>query len=400
HNNYPADGTEQMGKAAASFIGAKKDVVRSDDPNDHAEFGVVDPEDETAAKDTRGRRVTIKDASGTALVDVIIGKDLPDREGFKFLRYPGENRVYAAQIDPQVSTQFTDWIEDDLLHMESDDIVAVMSNSYSVVETTDPDTGQPMASLENDQPFYFEQVETGEFENDGSPKLEWNLAAPPVFGPDGKRIDPEVYAQMAASVPEGEAPLPPLPEAEAPPEGKELNPTKVKQIVGAADRMKIVGVRPQPQQLSALDLLSKGFFVGGEPPAQRLFGNEGEVRLYAKDGVVYTLYFGEVTYAAGEALTAGNGEAEDEQAGDTGGEDGGESDANRQANRYMFVAVGYDPRRDENAGEPPTEGELRGAQRAEALAERFNRWYYVIPDSSFTQVHKVPDDFWRDLKAE
>jgi hypothetical protein len=32
HNNYPADGTEQMGKAAASFIGAEKDFIRSDDP--------------------------------------------------------------------------------------------------------------------------------------------------------------------------------------------------------------------------------------------------------------------------------------------------------------------------------------------------------------------------------
>src|SRR5690606_24337959 len=138
---------------------------------------------------TRGRRVTIKDASGTTLVDVIIGKDVPDREGFKFLRYPGENRVYAAEIAPQVSTSFTDWIEDDLLKMESDDIVAVLSNSYSVVETTDPNTGEQRITLEQDDPHYFELFDYPAIGPDGTSEPEWAPAAPPVFGPDGQRVD-------------------------------------------------------------------------------------------------------------------------------------------------------------------------------------------------------------------
>ncbi|HRI09360.1 MAG TPA: hypothetical protein PKW35_16175, partial [Nannocystaceae bacterium] len=40
HNDYPADGTERMGKAAASFIDVRRDVVRSDRAEDHAAFGV------------------------------------------------------------------------------------------------------------------------------------------------------------------------------------------------------------------------------------------------------------------------------------------------------------------------------------------------------------------------
>jgi hypothetical protein len=376
HNNYPADGTEQMGKAAASFIGAKKDVVRSDDPAEHAEFGVVDPEDPGAEKDSRGRRVTIKDASGTVLADVIIGKDVPERQGFKFLRYPGEDRVYAVEIDPQVSTKFTDWIEDDLLKMESDDIVAVLSNSYSVVEKVDEESGEKRATLENDNPYYFELIDSPAIGEDGSSATEWTLAAPPVFGPDGQPIDPETW--------EGEEPLP---GAQIPPEGQELNPTKVKQIVGAADRLKIVGVRPRAQRLDPYEMKSKGFFLVGEPPRLSLLGNEGEVHLISNDGVVYTLFFGEVTYATGEALTAGG---EDEQP--------EEKDENARANRYMFVNVSYDPRRDQSAGEPPVEGELHGQERAKMLAERFERWYYVIPDSSFVQVHKQPDDFWREVK--
>jgi hypothetical protein len=375
HNNYPADGTEQMGKAAASFIGVKKDVVRSDDPKDHAEFGVADPEDDTAAKGARGRRVTIKDASGTVLVDVIIGKDVPEREGFKFMRYPGENRVYAVEITPEVSTNFTDWIEDDLLKMESDDIVAVLSNSYSVIETTDPATGNPRTTLENDKPFYFEMFESPAIGEDGTSEPEWALAAPPVWGPDGQEIDPATYV--------GEQPLP---TAMTPPEGKELNPTRVKQIVGASDRIKIVGVRPRAAQLDPYEMKAKGFFLVGEPPRLSLLGNEGEVHLISKDGVIYTLFFGEVTYASGEALTAGGEDEMPEEKGE-----------NASANRYMFVNVSYDPRRDQTASEPPLGGELRGKARADMLAERFERWYYVIPDSSFVQIHKVPDDFWKDM---
>jgi hypothetical protein len=321
--------------------------------------------------------VTIKDASGTVLVDVIIGKDVPERDGFKFMRYPGENRMYAVAITPEVSTNFTDWIEDDLLLMESDDIVAVLSNSYSVIEATDPATGQPRTTLENDNPFYFELFESPAIGEDGMSQPEWTLAAPPVWGPDGREIDPATYAGAE-----------PLPQAMTPPEGKELNATRVKQIVGASDRVKIVGVRPRAAQLDPFDMKAKGFFLVGEPPRLSLLGNEGEVHLISNDGVIYTLFFGEVTYASGEALTAGSpgvDEMPEEKA------------ENASANRYMFVNVSYDPRRDQAASEPPLGTELRGKARADMLAERFERWYYVIPDSSFVQIHKVPDDFWKDV---
>ncbi|MCA9683100.1 MAG: hypothetical protein KC457_12950, partial [Myxococcales bacterium] len=96
-------------------------------------------------------------------------------------------------------------------------------------------------------------------------------------------------------------------------------------------------------------------------------------------------------YATGEALSAGS---------ELGEETGDEEGDNARANRYMFVNVGYDPARDQGVSDASMPGELRGKERADALNERFREWYYVIPDSSFSQVHKTPDDFWRDLKAE
>lgn len=370
HNNYPADGTERMGKAAASFLGAAKDVVRSDNPDDHAKFGVLDPEVSSAEESGRGRRVTISDASGKALVDVIVGSDVPDRQGFKFVRYPGEDRVYASKLAPEISTQFTDWIEEDLLYLNQDEIVAVLSNSYSVDEQS--------GTVTDDNPMYFELDSSPAVGEDGQPVSEWRVAAPPVFGPDGQRIDPETYTGQAV-----------LPAAAEIPEGKQLNASKLKQMLGAADRLKIVGVRPQPKQLNRIDLLSKGFFVAGDASSPRLFGNEGDLTLYARDGVIYKLYFGEVTYAQGEQLTAGGAEDAGEGEGPAEGE-------NARANRYMFVTVGYDPRFDQDSEDPPAEGEVRGKARADQLAERFDRWFYVIPDSSFTQLHKLPEDFWKD----
>jgi hypothetical protein len=207
------------------------------------------------------------------------------------------------------------------------------------------------------------------------------LSAPPVFGPDGARIDPATW--------EGEEPLP---QPATPPEGKELNPTKVKQIVGASDRMKIVGVRPRSARLDPFEMKSKGFFLVGEPPRLSLLGNEGEVHLISNDGVIYTLFFGEVTYATGEALSAGGEEVDPDAEGEEPAAD------SSRANRYMFVNVSYDARRDQSPGAPSVDGAPRGEARAQMLAERFERWYYVIQDSSFVQVHKVPDDFWRDLK--
>lgn len=376
HNGYPADGTEQMGKAAASFIGAKKDVIRSDDPKDHAEFGVVDPEDPSAAEGARGRRVTIENAGGIRVVDVIVGKDVPDRAGYKFVRYPGQNRVYAVALDPQVSTNFTEWIEDDLLHLEADDVAAVLSNSYTAEERVDLAQGKVDVVTLNEEPVYFERP-LGDPAGPG----EWAIAAPAVFGPDGARIDPATWA--------GDVPLP---AAHPVPEGKVFNQTAVKQIVGAADRMKIVGVRPRSPEFDPAEMRGKGFFLKPEPGAPgdpgvrySLVGEQGQVTLFCKDGVVYTLFFGEVTYATGEALSAG-GEGEDAAA---------KSDDAR-ANRYMFVNVSYDPRRDQTRDEPPREGEPRGAARAEQLSQRFASWYYVIQDLSFVQVHKLPSEFFKD----
>lgn len=340
HNDYPADGTERMGKAAASFIDVKKDVYRGDRAEDHAKFGVEDPADPNAKE--RGQRFTIKDASGTALVDVIVGKKVEEKEGYRYVRLPDQKRVYAAKLEVDVSTNFTDWIEKDLLKLEQDQVVQFMSDAYKVDEATAKVTGS--------DPLLIKKDAAGEGDN-------WLLA-----------------------------------EGITAPEGKELDSFKVRQAIGGLDRLQIVGVRPRPpafsDQMLIQQMQAKGFFFAIGGGQARLYGNEGEVKAICDDGVVYNLYFGEVTLDSGLALTAGVAEP-------AAPKPEGTEEAKTEANRYMFVDVYYDATLDTKStgGDPES---AAGAKRAKELAGRFSKWFYVISDASFKQIRKDKAEFFRD----
>jgi hypothetical protein len=186
-------------------------------------------------------------------------------------------------------------------------------------------------------------------------------------------------------------------------------------LLGAIDELSIVGVRPKPAGLSAslrradaevgisqsdvLSLQDKGFYFTRDGS---LVSNEGELELETKEGVVYTLRFGEILYGTGEAVTAGGAETSDESAGP------GE-------NRYLFMSTSFDesqfpePRKPSNRdfeGKPDeelTDADKRNKERAEAhdkwaedvqkgkelsdaLNARFADWYYVISADSFDKM--------------
>lgn len=397
HNDYPADGTERMGKAAASFIDVQKDIYYGDNPADHAEFGVLDPSQSEGEGDEKGQRITIKDASGGTLVDVIVGKSIPDKEGMYYVRYPDQNRVYGAKLELDISTTFGDWIEKDLLHIERDDVVQVRYTPYTVDETQGRVVGVTDSVIATKQK------------------------------PEGGGADTWVAA------PEMNLPA-----------GKELDSMKVRQMVTSMDNLKIVGVRPQPAQLTLPSLQSKGFFVTQDG---KLMGNEGEISAVTDDGLVFTLYFGEVTFESGIALTAGSpsesGDAnegeEDAPKGEEKADEPEEPAAKDEkkegeASRYMFVQVRYEPSLDKTLGsaepeadaakpEDGTEGQeadaaekaesaeadtegsdeasmREGAERAKKLRERFDKWFYVISEQSFEQIHKPREELIKDAKKD
>ena len=91
HHDYPADGKDRLAQTAAGIMLLEKDDFRSENVADHAALGVVDPLDEGEVSLVgRGRRVTVKASGDRALADLIIGRQVEDREGAYFVRVPGQ----------------------------------------------------------------------------------------------------------------------------------------------------------------------------------------------------------------------------------------------------------------------------------------------------------------------
>jgi len=345
HHDYPADGKDRLAKTAAGVIGIKKDDFRSDNAADHEALGVVDPLDESAAGlSGRGKRVTLRGAGGEVLADFIVGKQPEGRTGYRFVRIPGQKRVYAAKMDIDLSTRFEDWIEKDLLQVGRDDLAQIVVMDYSIDEYT----GR------------LDQRDVLELDRDGS---TWKAD------------------HMGAD--------------------REVDSTRLNTLLSALDNLRIVGVRKKPAGLSATlartadasitqadvrSLQTRGYYFTRDG---RLVSNEGEVRAVTKDGVEYTLRFGELVYGRGEAVTAG-----EEGASDSG--EGGERGPGE--NRYLFITTDFDPK----ALHEPAKGSDAHAdwekkvkeakEKVDALNKRFADWYYVIPADSFENLRVTRRD--------
>ena len=374
HHDYPADGKERLANTAAGIIAVTKDDFRSDNVTDHESFGVIDPLDENLGTlRGRGRRVTFKGSSEQILADLIIGDAVEGRPGLRFVRVPDQNRVYAANTDIDISTRFNDWIETNLLEVERDDVKHVVLNEYQVDERT------------------------GLVRRRGEFIVDW--------------VEQDVWT------------------ANDVPAGLEVDSVQMNLLVGGIMGLDIVGVRPKPEGLSGdlrqafqersitqadiQTLQSRGFY-----PTQSgdILSNEGELLVLTDEGVLYTLRFGEILYGSGNAVSIGDETSDDEDVG------AGE-------NRYVLINAEFDP---EGLSEPPQpsrrdfEGKSEdqwtdadrenkrladlhgqwqrrtetGRQRAEELADRFAKWYYVVSAGSYNRVHKNRDDLLKEIEAE
>jgi hypothetical protein len=360
HHDYPADGKDRLAKTAAGVIAAKKDDFRSNNVADHEACGVIDPLDETVTTlKGRGKRVTIKDESDQVLADLVVGKEVEDRTGLRFVRVPGQKRVYVTGTEIDISTKFADWIEPDLLKLERDDIARVTLKDYSI----------------NERFRSVEQRDTLVLNKDGD---EW------------------AANRMSSR--------------------QEVDSIKMSDLLKAIDDLSIVGVRPKPAGLSTdlkraedsvpisqaniLSLQSKGYYFTRDGS---LLSNEGELEILTLNGVRYLLRFGEVLYGTGDAVTAGSETSDEKETGP------GE-------NRYLFITAAFDdslisePRKPANTDfenkpeEEWSDGDRQNKERkekfdeweqkiedgtkfAEELNARFADWYYVISADSFDKIH-------------
>ena len=376
HHNYPADAKERLSKTAGGVMDLTKDKIASDRPEDYEALGVIDPLDLKGPLKGRGKRVTLRDKSERVLAEFIIGNEVRERPGQRYVRIPSQKRTYGVNVKAELSTKFADWIETNLLKLDASHIRSVTFDSHKV----DPEQMQIIAG---------EKLSIDRKDSAGT----WNLSVP----------------------------VPP---------GQELNSDKLSTLTSALADLKIVGVRPKPAGLgrelklsSSNDvkptteeelrsLVNRGFY----PTKNGLYSNQGDVVVKTDEGAVYTLRFGEVNFSTGEALESG------------GKDEAKTKDAAKKAegateNRYLMVTVSFDPSLltepekpkdelfipDDPFWKPDTDPkraeELKAAKekadrekadhdkkladaekKVKDLSNRFADWYYVTPGDSFRSI--------------
>ncbi len=349
-SNHPADAKERLAKTASAMIGLRKDDVRSDNPKDHELYGVVDPTDSAEGAAGRGARITMSDASGRVLADLVFGKPVKEKQGFRYVRLPGQKRVYECKVTYEISAKFSDWVETDLLQASSSQLKKLELNTYAVDEEAGILKDQDEQTLDKDA------------------QGQWQLKA------------------LAA--------------------GEELKKESVDEITSALDELKIVDVLRKPDALAKVfrseaakvtaaelrDLRARGFYVA----QGRIYANEGEILAHADDGVVYRLWFGEVVSDADEGKEAGKESRYllIQTAFDP--EQFPEIAAPREAKEDGTPKTDEEKKRDqEEYDQKKKERESKveaGKKREKGLAARFADWYYVISADSFKKLRKTKAD--------
>ncbi|MCA9082909.1 MAG: DUF4340 domain-containing protein [Planctomycetaceae bacterium] len=324
HHDYPAEAADRLAKSATSLLGLKKVAVQSRSKDDWKSYGVVDPEAEGAATAAeRGTRITLRDGSGNALVDLIVGNEVDGRDGHYYVREPEKNTTYITRLNPDLSAKFSDWIEPDLLKVTQSEIVSITIDNYSIDE----------------QRGTVDKKELLNFERKGlASSADWTL----------KGLDDNQ---------------------------EELDQSPIRDIAQNLDQLKIVGVRPKPEglddnlnvnplikQVLQQQMQAQGYFIGADREGkERLYSNEGELIAGVNNGVEYTLYFGEIARGSGRDIEVGLGEqkADSSDADKTAdAADSESSDSEDGPRRYLLVRVGFNEELLGPKPSPPTEPQM------------------------------------------
>jgi uncharacterized protein DUF4340 len=351
HYNYPADAEQQLSQISAAIIALKKDVVAADNVSEQERTRTLDPLDETLpAIRGRGTRVIIKGGNDRLLADIIIGKALEGRPTFRYVRLSDQRRIYVAAVgDLNISTNFGDWIDRDLLKIVWDDVDEVIIRDYSLDEAA--------RSINNRDAIFIRKIQ------DEPP--QWTL----------RDIQ----------------------------QGQHVNTFNMNLLVTTLDQLEIMGVRPKPPTIAASlskmtstirisddglkELASKGFYL----TSKGQFSNEGEVLVHTKAGLFYTLRFGEIAYGdIGDITPTATTAASTRPAAAAGQKPGGPQAPGTakpatpplgSPNRYLTITASFDP-----TGVPAGPQRTITEQRAAALQARYAPWYYVISGQAFERI--------------
>ena len=325
-SDYPADAAAKIAEAASAFVGLERESIVTDRKIDHASLGLVDPADESGDPAGRGVRVTIRDASGRTLADLIVGHETDEigRINQRYIREADSDRAYRTTFQSglasALSINLVDWIDTDLLRVTAEAITQIRLDAYSVDEAKGHRTTG-------------ERFQIARSSTDNG----W------IFEPGGAIADRHASTRFATDL------------AGLRIDGVVLKPTPLASLLAGEQ---------SNATLDAEDLqrmARSGFFLSQDG---HLIANAGEVRFDTSRGLRYTLWFGEIlarTNAGGAIFESGRDSGMDDQI---------------PGSRAMLVTVEAIDQQDANA-----------AETAQMLSKKYADWWYLIDETTFISLH-------------
>lgn len=377
HQGYPADAERQMAEAATCVMNLEILGVASTHAGDHSTYGVIEPDQEKLKAGTVGvgTRVTMKKAKNESLVHMVIGKEVKDEPSQRYVRELGRDPVYVVKLDPsKLSTKFDDWIEDDLLKLNTWDVRAVMLKDYSVDLQFGLDGLRVVMDPRSEISLKYDDSNS-----------KWVIELLKDFDRESERF---VEVELA--------------------EDEEVNSDELNDLKNALDDLKIVDVERKPEGLSrdlkaekefannreaVNNLFQRGFFPSKvSEDGYNIFSSEGEVLCQMKDGVEYILRFGKIVLGAEEDSKTG----EDDEDGENSGKRTG-------INRYIFVMAHLnedviDKPELEELPEMPETGEAGGEESAQEQGGQSDSQPQQAADASTGDANEEPAEETQDGK--
>ena len=267
-DDYPADAEEQMQKAVTALIDLEVVDVASEVAKDHELYGVLEPTTDVAAGSKGvGMLIEVADAKKNSLANLIIGKQDANNNELRFVRIQGEDVTYVVKLDlTNFTTDFNEWIEEDLLALNPLDIRTVALKDYAILEVVDPRTGGPIKQLiqRSDTALAWNQEES-----------KWNIGHMHEFKEPNEPTPTELS------------------------ENEELNSERLNALKNALDDLKIVGVKQKPAETNQAKLQEYGFYPfpttdENNEKIEDVRSANGEVHVSLQDGIQYILRFGDI----------------------------------------------------------------------------------------------------------
>jgi hypothetical protein len=293
HNDYPADAEEQMAAAATAFNALKIADLIGTETSLHAEFAVVEPNSDTLEVSNTGvgTLITVRDdkdneysliVGNSVSVGNEAGADPRMQQLFYAARRPSDEITFTVDLNMDVfNTDFSKWIENNLLDINGLDLTAIDINDYAIYQTQQGPTLAPRSNS---------SLSLDETDN------IWQLNS--MLQYDDQSSEPSVITMT---------------------DDEELNSERIDTLKTALENLEIDDVARKPEylrsdlrasneSLSTPGVISSLSQLGlyGDPRTEKdglmeLKSANGEIHVSLKTGVKYILRFGEVdTKTAGD----------------------------------------------------------------------------------------------------